>query len=92
MPARQQGLRPLYGVHLTKYASDAIKRAVERGADRIHSSEQLATETFYIGTSKAQAERALARAVLAGYTDPLGLEVTIRRDHIVLARVKMERD
>lgn len=92
MPTRQKGLAPLYGVHLTRYASAEIKRAIESGTDRIRESEQLASESFYMGTSKAQAERALARAIIAGYNDPLGLEVTIRRDRVVLARVKIERD
>lgn len=88
---RAKALRHVYGVYMTFYASDEIKRAVEAGTMHISGPELLETEAFYLGTSQAQAERAFSRASLYAYNTPLAFMVTMDRDGKVLMRLRVER-
>ncbi len=85
---RQKAPAPLYGVYVTAYISDEVKQS---GIDRIRGPEQLETLSFYLGTSKAQAERAFSRAAVAAYNNPRAYMVTLNRDREVLARMRVER-
>jgi hypothetical protein len=88
---RQKAPAPLYSVYVTAYISDEVKQAVESGIDRIRGPEQLETLSFYLGTSKAQAERAFSRAAIAAYNNPRAYMVTLNRDREALARMRVER-
>lgn len=88
---RQKALRRMYGVYMAAYASDEVKQRVESGTAHISGPEQLTTRLFYLGTSKAQAERAFARAALIAYNTPLAFQVTMDCDSLVLARMRVER-
>jgi hypothetical protein len=88
---RKKAQAHLYGVFVTCYASAEIKERIEAGTERISRSEQLTTQSFYFGTSKARAEQIFARAAIAAYNNPLAFQVALDRDGTVLARMRVER-
>lgn len=77
---RQKTPTYLYMVFVTSYASEEIKQAIEGGRDRIRDPQQLSTQIFYNGTSKAQAERAFSRAAIEAYANRLAIRIALQRN------------
>jgi hypothetical protein len=88
---RQKAQTYLYSVYVTSYASAEVKQRIESGTEHVKGPEQLKTQSFYVGTSKARAEQSFSRAAVAAYNNPLAFLVTLYRDNLILARMRVER-
>jgi hypothetical protein len=90
MPARKQPTH-WYSVYVVAYVDDATRMRVERGEEVITQPEQITAQSFYMGRSRAQAERNFSRAALAAMNNTLAYAVVMQRDHQVIIRVRVER-
>jgi thiaminase len=80
-----------YSVYVSLYASEEVKRLVERNEEDFTTPSHFAARVFYSDRSQAQAERAFTRACLFAMNNPLAFEVVMQRDDQTLIRIKAEQ-
>lgn len=90
MPVKKQ-LMHWYSVFVLAYVDEATRARVERGEEVITQPELITAQSFYLGPSRALAERNFSRAALAAMNNPLAYAVVMERDHQVIIRVRVER-
>ncbi len=89
MPRKRQTWH-WYGVYVISYADEAIRIRVERGEEVITQPTQITAQSFYMGSSRAQAERNFSRAALSAMNNPLAFAVVMEQDSQVIIRVRIE--
>lgn len=89
MPVRKRP-RHWYGVYMVAYVDETTRRRVERGEENITQPSQITAQSFYMGSSRAQAERSFSRAALAAMNNPLAYAVVMEQDHQALIKVRVE--
>jgi hypothetical protein len=90
MPAKKQPTY-WYSVSVLAYIDEATRVRVERGEELITQPEQITAQSFYMGPSRAQAERNFSRAALSAMNNPLAYAVVMQRGHQVIIRLRVER-
>ena len=90
MPVRKRP-RHWYSVYVVAYVDETTRRRVERGEENITQPSQITAQSFYMGSSRAQAELSFSRAALSAMNNPLAYAVVMEEDHHAIIRVRVER-
>ena len=90
MPGKRRQPGHWYSVYVAAYVNEETRVRVERGEEDVTQPGQLDIQSFYRGTSLAQAERSFSRAALAAYNNQLAYAVVMQRDLQTIVRVKIE--